>query len=101
MQHLLEGAEGVRLPNGAAFTLGTFVKDRLASNRESQIHTPLRFKWWNLRQTDACRRGHATWHLCRVRQCLCNSKIVVKGGRNNVRRYQDRLRERAPLSSQM
>jgi hypothetical protein len=40
MKDLLEGAVGVRFPNGTAFTLGTFVKDRLASNRESQIHTP-------------------------------------------------------------
>jgi hypothetical protein len=41
MEDLLEGSIGVRFPDGAAPTLGTLMKDRLAPNRESQIRTPL------------------------------------------------------------
>ena len=42
MEKLLESAVGVRFPDGASSTMRTLVKDRLASNRESQIRTPQR-----------------------------------------------------------
>jgi hypothetical protein len=42
MEKLFEGAVRIRFPDGAASTMGTLVKDRLASNRESQIRTPQR-----------------------------------------------------------
>lgn len=41
MKDLLNGAVRVRFPDGAAPTLRTLMKDRLAPNRESQIRTPL------------------------------------------------------------
>ena len=86
MKDLLEGSVGVCFPNRTAPTLGTLVKDRLASNRESQIHlsVEMRDSW---PQIVASRGSNAMFHLCRVRRRLCNSKIVVKGGRDIVPRY--------------
>src|ERR1700733_3592272 len=98
MEELLERAVGIRLPNGATPTLGAFVKDRLASDRESQnAHTSAMRNAGLQPQSVASRGSNAILHLCRVRRRLRNSKIGVKSRANNVLRYyycrQERRRE--------
>jgi hypothetical protein len=86
VEDLLKGAVWIRFPDRAASTMGTLVKDRLASNRDSQIRPPQR----RMREKplDPLLPAEATmFPFMPVRRRLRNSKFVVKHAQNNVRRY--------------
>jgi hypothetical protein len=76
MENLLDAAVRVRFPDGAAPTLRTFVKDRLAPVGESQIHTPLRNSAGIWPQFVAARGSNAVSHLCLVGNVYAIAKLA-------------------------